>query len=160
MVDKKDLSAEGGCTCGLVRYRMTRKPIFVHCCHCTWCQRETGSAFALNAMLEASYLELLAGQPELIHTPSLSGKGQKIARCAQCRVAVWSHYAGAGKALCFVRVGTLDDAGQFPPDVHIFTESKLPWVLLPDHTPAFPGYYDRKKLWPAESLARSQAIRG
>lgn len=149
---------EGHCTCGAVRYRMTSKPMFVHCCHCRWCQRETGASFALNAMMEADRIELLRGTVEVVNTPSASGKGQKIARCPTCRVALWSNYAGAGDLVRFVRVGTLDDPDRLPPDVHIFIASKQPWVVLPEGTPAFAEFYDRPKLWPQESLARREAI--
>ena len=150
---------EGGCTCRQVRYRMTSKPLFVHCCHCRWCQRETGSAFVLNAMIEADRVELLAGEPEAVMTPSASGKGQKIARCPRCRVAVWSNYSGGGSAVRFVRVGTLDNPDAMPPDIHIFTMSKQPWVVLPEGTPAVAEFYDIKKMWPAESQERRQAMR-
>jgi hypothetical protein len=149
---------EGGCDCRHVRYRMETAPLFVHCCHCRWCQRESGSSFALNAMIEGDRVTLLAGQPELVDTPSASGAGQQIARCPRCRVALWSHYASAGPVIAFVRVGTLDSPDALPPDVHIFTESKQPWVVLPPGTPAMPAYYDRDTLWPAESLARRGAI--
>ncbi len=154
----KSTPFEGGCTCRLVRYRMTSKPLFVHCCHCRWCQRETGTAFALNAMIEADRVELLAGQPEAIMTPSASGKGQKIWRCPHCRIAVWSNYAGAGDALRFVRVGTLDESDRLPPDIHIFTMSKQPWVVLPDGTPAVREYYQASKMWPKDSLQRRAAL--
>jgi len=149
---------DGGCTCRAVRYRMTSRPLFVHCCHCRWCQRETGSAFALNALIEADRVELLQGEVEVIATPSNSGKGQQISRCSKCRIALWSNYAGAGDALRFVRVGTLDDPDRFPPDIHIFTASKQPWVLLPASTPAVPEYYRASQHWPAESLARRAAL--
>jgi hypothetical protein len=152
-------SFEGGCTCRQVRYRLTSKPMFVHCCHCRWCQRETGTAFALNAMIEADRVETLAGEVEVVNTPSNSGKGQKISRCPRCRIAVWSNYSGAGDAVRFVRVGTLDEPDHLPPDVHIFTMSKQPWVALPAGTPSVPEFYDRKKLWPQESLERSAALR-
>ena len=148
----------GGCTCRAVRYRMETRPLFVHCCHCRWCQRETGAAFGLNAMIETDRVTLLAGAPELVDTPSESGRGQKIARCPKCRVAVWSHYAGAGPSVCFVRVGTLDQPDHLPPDIHIFTVSKQPWVVLPPGVPAVPEYYDRNQHWPKESLARREAL--
>ncbi|HZW17636.1 MAG TPA: GFA family protein [Luteimonas sp.] len=151
---------EGGCTCRNVRYRLTGAPLFVHCCHCRWCQRETGSAFALNAMIETDRVELLCGDPETVDTPSNSGKGQQIVRCPHCRVALWSHYAGAGKAIAFVRVGTLDDPDAFPPDIHIFTASKQPWVAIPEGVPAMAAYYDRDRQWPEASLARRRALRG
>ena len=149
---------EGGCTCGQVRYRMTSGPLFVHCCHCRWCQRETGASFALNAMIEADRVELLSGQPERVLTPSESGLGQTICRCPSCHVAVWSHYAGAGESVCFVRVGTLDEPDRLPPDIHIFTQSKQPWVVLPAGTPAVAEYYKASELWPADSLARRVAL--
>jgi hypothetical protein len=150
--------AEGGCDCGAVRYRMESAPLFVHCCHCRWCQRESGSAFALNAMIESDRVTNLRQPPEVVDTPSDSGAGQLIARCASCKVAVWSHYSGAGPAVKFVRVGTLDNPDLLPPQIHIFTTSKQPWVVLPKDIPAVPEYYDREQYWPAESLARRRAI--
>ncbi len=153
-----DSSLEGGCTCRAVRYRMASRPLFVHCCHCRWCQRETGSAFALNAMIEADRVTLLQGEVEVVDTPSNSGKGQRISRCPRCRIALWSNYAGAGNAVRFIRVGTLDDPDQLPPDIHIFTSSKQPWVVLPEGSPAVPEYYDRTKYWPEESLQRRNAL--
>ena len=149
---------EGGCGCGFVRYRMTSRPLFVHCCHCTWCQRETGSAFATNAMIEADRVTLLKGEPVAVATPSASGKGQTILRCPACHVALWSHYAGAGEKIAFVRVGTLDEASLLEPDIHIFTSTKLPWVRLPPDTPAVEEFYQRSKYWPPESLERRQAM--
>ena len=150
--------AEGGCTCRAVRYRMTTKPLFVHCCHCRWCQRETGASFALNAMIEADRVELLQGEPEVVNTPSNSGKGQKITRCPKCRIAVWSNYAGAGDAVRFVRVGTLDEPDLLPPDIHIFTASKQAWVVLPPNVPALEEYYDRNDYWPQASLDRRAVL--
>lgn len=158
MPDSERLGFEGGCTCRTVRYRMTSTPLFVHCCHCRWCQRETGTAFALNAMIEADRVILLKGEVEIVNTPSNSGKGQKIARCPVCRIALWSNYAGAGDAIRFVRVGTLDEPDRLPPDIHIFTASKQPWVVLPADVPAVAEYYDRKAYWPRESLERRAAL--
>jgi hypothetical protein len=149
---------EGGCTCRAVRYRMATTPLFVHCCHCRWCQRETGAAFALNALIEADRVGLLQGEPEIVDTPSASGKGQKIARCGSCRVAVWSNYAGAGDVIRFIRVGTLDDPDLLPPDIHIFTASKQPWLVLSDGKPAVTEYYDRNTRWPKASLDRRAAL--
>ena len=157
MTNEGVCAMEGGCTCGAVRYRMTSKPMFVHCCHCRWCQREAGASFALNAMIEADRVVLLRGRPEAVETPSESGKGQKITRCPDCHIALWSNYAGAGDALRFIRVGTLDEPDRLTPDVHIYTASKQPWVVLPPGAPAFEQYYDRNELWPEESLARRRA---
>jgi hypothetical protein len=150
---------EGGCDCGQIRYRMDTAPLFVHCCHCRWCQRESGASFALNALIEADRVTMLGGtEPTIVDTPSLSGMGQKITRCPRCWIAVWSCYAGAGPALRFVRVGTLDKPDRLPPDIHIFTESMQPWVVIPEGVPVVPQYYDRDRYWPAESLARRQAL--
>ncbi|MCJ9430350.1 GFA family protein [Kordiimonas marina] len=156
----EDADLRGGCTCGAVRYRIMRKPMFVHCCHCRWCQRETGTAFALNALVETSELSVLEGNPKTVLTPSNSGKGQKIVRCPDCEIALWSHYSGAGDKLAFVRVGTLDNPDQLPPDIHIFTASKQPWVVLPPDMPAVEEYYSARTYWPAESLERRKALAG
>jgi hypothetical protein len=153
------IAYDGKCTCGFVRYRLTSKPLFVHCCHCRWCQRESGSAFALNAMIESDRVQLLQGQVEAVNTPTHSGKDQKILRCPGCRVAVWSNYAGAGEAICFVRVGTLDEADRLPPDIHIYTGSKQPWVVLPPGAPAVVEYYRAADYWPGDSLRRLAAAR-
>ena len=158
MPENTALSFEGGCTCRAVRYRMTDTPLFVHCCHCRWCQRETGASFALNAMIEADRITLLRGEPAIVDTPSASGKGQRIARCPACRIAVWSNYAGAGPSVRFVRVGTLDQPDRLPPDIHIFAASKQPWVVLPEGIPAVSEYYDRDRYWPRESLDRRSAL--
>jgi hypothetical protein len=151
---------DGRCTCGAVRYRMTSRPMFVHCCHCRWCQRETGTAFALNALIETDRVELLAGEPELVDTPSNSGEGQRIARCPSCRVALWSHYSGAADKVRFVRVGTLENPDRFPPDIHIYTMSKQPWVVLPPGALVVDEYYESSKVWPEASLARRRALFG
>jgi hypothetical protein len=145
---------EGGCTCGEVRYRLIRSPIIVHCCHCRWCQRETGTAFALNAMIESNCVKLLKGKPERVDTPSNSGKGQAVIRCPSCHIAVWSHYAGAGDLLSFIRVGTLDKPDELTPDIHIYTASKQPWVILPPETPAFEEYYQRSEQLSGACLER------
>ena len=149
---------DGGCTCRHVRYRLTSRPLFVNCCHCTWCQRETGSAFAVNAMIESDRVLLLAGEPECVDTPSNSGKGQKIWRCPKCCVAVWSNYAGAGDAVRFVRVGSLDEPARLPPNIHIFTTTKQPWVLFPPGMPVVDEYYKAADYWPKESLERRAAL--
>jgi hypothetical protein len=149
---------DGGCDCRTLRYRMKTPPLIVHCCHCRWCQRETGASFALNALIEADRVTLLSGEPEVVHTPSESGIGQKIARCPTCRIAVWSNYPGAGPVIRFVRVGTLDDPDRLPPDIHIYTASKQPWVVIPPDVPALPAHYDREAVWSSESLARRRAI--
>ena len=149
---------EGGCACGEVRYRLTTLPMFVHCCHCLNCQRQTGTAFVLNMQIEASRVELLGGSPTALAVPREHGL-HRIFRCPKCQVAVWSEYGGRSEVL-FVRAGSLDDPATVSPDVHIYTRSKLPWITLPASVPAFEEYYDAKVLWPAESLARRKALFG
>jgi hypothetical protein len=148
---------EGGCACGAVRYRLASEPLFVHCCHCLNCQRQTGSAFVVNVLIEADRVELLEGEPEPVAVPRSGGKKQKIWRCAACQTALYSEYTSP--RVRFVRAGTLDDPSSVAPDVHIFTRSKLPWLTLPESVPAFNVYYDTEKLWPEESLARLEALR-
>ena len=137
---------EGHCACGEVRYRLSGKPFAVHCCHCRSCQRETGSAFVINGLIETPNVEVVAGEPVEIDTPSDSGKGQLIVRCPSCEVALWSHYGGMGKLAAFVRVGTLEKPDACPPQVHIFTRSKQPWVVLPEDAQAFEIFYSRDDL--------------
>jgi len=147
---------EGGCSCGAIRYRLTSGPLFVHCCHCLNCQRQTGSAFVINVLIEADRVELLQGEPAAVDVARERGK-QRIWRCPTCEVALYSKYTSP--KVRFVRAGTLDDPSSVEPDVHIFTRSKLPWVRLPEPTPAFNVYYDTQELWPAESLERLAALR-
>jgi hypothetical protein len=150
---------EGKCACGAVSYRLASAPMFVHCCHCRDCQRQTGSAFVLNALIEADRVSLLSGNLEEVKLPTDSGRGQKVYRCPSCKIAVWSVYGGVDK-LRFVRIGTLDNPAALTPDVHIYVRSKLPWVKLPEGVPVFEAYYDSKKVWPAASLDRRNAIFG
>jgi len=150
---------DGGCACGAVRYRLGSEPMFVHCCHCLDCQRQTGSAFVLNALIETDRVAVLSGAPAPVAVPTDSGRPHEIFRCPTCHTALWSDYGRRG-VLRFVRMGTLDDPSALQPDVHIYTRSKLPWVALPAGVPAFEAYYDSAKLWPAASLARRRAILG
>ena len=149
------LAREGGCSCGAVRYRLTSEPLFVNCCHCLNCQRQTGSAFVINVLIEAARVELLAGVPGAVDVPRDDGSAQRIHRCPTCQIALYSEY-GRPEVL-FVRAGTLDDPATVAPDAHIYTRTKVPWVALPDAVPAFEEYYDSKSLWPAESYARVRA---
>jgi len=146
---------EGGCSCGEVRYRLASEPLITHCCHCLNCQQQTGSAFVINLLIEASRLELLAVEPRPVDVPRDEGKTQRIYRCPTCGVAVFSEYGGP--AIKFVRGGTLDGGAQVEPDVHIYTRSKIPWVALPESVPAFEAFYELPAVWPPESLDRLEA---
>jgi hypothetical protein len=134
--------------------------MFVHCCHCTSCQKETGSAFVINALIESAEVETVEGSPEPFMTPSESGRGQQIWRCPKCAVALWSNYGGSRDVLRFVRVGTLDSPHGVEPDIHIYTRSKVPWVRLPDGARAVEAYYDSSEVWPRESLERRRTLLG
>lgn len=161
MADQTDVH-DGGCACGYVRYRMESQPLIVHCCHCSFCQRQTGSAFAVNALIEADRVQILRGDVIDAEVPSPSGANQRISRCPNCQVALWSYYLvlyrGLGDFIRFIRVGTLDDPGRLAPDVHIYTSSKQSWVVLPSDALSVEEYYVTKKVWPAESLKRLAAL--
>lgn len=158
MTNSGDQDLTGGCACGSVRYKLTSLPLLVHCCHCTNCQTETGSAFAVNALIEADRVTTTAGAAEPVLVPSASGRGQQIWRCPSCGVALWSNYGGKTDVLRFIRVGTLDNLTSLSPDVHIYTRSKVPWVRLPDDVLAVDEYYDLESTWPSASLDRYRAI--
>jgi hypothetical protein len=152
------IQREGGCACGAVRYRLASDPLFTHCCHCLNCQRQTGSAFVINLLIEADRVELLAEEPQPVDVPRDDGSVQRIFRCPACQVAVFSEYGRP--EVRFVRGGTLDEPSSVEPDVHIYTRSKLSWVTLPEKTPAFDVYYDSRALWPSESRERLDAVMG
>jgi len=157
----------GSCSCGMVKLHLTSAPMFIHCCHCTDCQRQTGSAFVLNALIESDRVQILEGDTRSFPQPTDSGRPHVIHRCPQCGTAMWSNYGGREQAR-FVRVGTLADAHALPPDVHIYTRSKQPWVQLPGNAngatgkppPVCEEYYEPAELWPPESLARRKALFG
>jgi hypothetical protein len=139
-----------------VRYRLASDPLFVNCCHCLNCQRQTGSAFVINLLIEAERVELLAGTPRPVEVRSGDGSAQAIYRCPTCQVAVFSEYGRP--ELRYVRAGTLDRTSEVTPDAHIFTRSKVGWIELPASTPAFTASYDHEELWPAASLERLDRI--
>ncbi len=152
--------AEGGCSCGKLRYRLTSEPLIIHCCHCRKCQCQTGSAFVINALMEANCVEIISGQVEQVSVETPSGKGQNIARCKKCKVAVWSNYymGGINELIRFVRVGTLDEPDNFPPDVHIFTTTKQPWVNLPKDSHVVDIFYDYHTTWSPENLKKRKTL--
>ncbi|HET9161229.1 MAG TPA: GFA family protein [Caulobacteraceae bacterium] len=147
---------EGGCSCGAVRYRLKDRPMFTNCCHCLDCQRQTGGAFAINAIIETDRIEVLGENPRAVRMPTDSGRPHDIYRCSKCQVALWRDYGGRPWTR-FVRVATLDDPTAIAPDAHIFTKSKQPWVGLPAEAKVFDIFYDMEATWPAQALARRQA---
>ena len=151
---------EGGCACGQLRYRLADRPLIAQACHCHHCQRESGSAFAHNLLIERAALKILSGHPQFADVPTASGLGQRVARCPHCHVALWSHYGVSHPGIAFVRVGTLDTPEEFPPAAHIFVATKQPWLKLPEDVPAFPAFYDLAQMWSADSLARVARLQG
>ena len=159
-MSEKLLPLDGRCTCGEATYQILNKPLFVHCCHCTWCQRESGASFALNAFIETQYVKLCQGKTQTVTIPTSSGGGQKIVRCNACKIALWSYYSGAGDVISLVRVGTLDNPNALKPDIHIFTSSKQEWIQLSDDIPIVKEYYQKHDYWPAESIERYNNLMG
>lgn len=143
----------GGCSCGRVRFRLRGNPIVTHCCHCRDCQKVSGSAFRVNAMIESDRLIVLEGEPE----PHQAEAGHKLVRCPTCTLALWSFHPHLGEAIAFVGVGVLDEGERLPPEAHYFTRSKHPWVTLPTDVPAFAelAYPDKP-----EARARIEAALG
>ena len=152
------LPLDGRCTCGEVKYQLLNKPLIVHCCHCTWCQRETGASFALNAFIETENVKLLQGETETVPVPTSSKGGQKIVRCKTCKIALWSHYSGAGGVISLVRMGTLENP--LKPDIHIFTSTQQEWLKLSDDIPRVEEYYQKIDYWPAEHIERFNKVTG
>lgn len=163
----------GRCDCGELVYVLEVPPMVVHCCQyvfasqlsmvnaksysCRWCQRQTGSSFALHAMVEADKLRVLSGEIELTTVASPSGAGQTITRCSTCHFAVWSIYLSLGPEADVLRildVGTLDNPDCCPPTYHIYTRFKQPWIKLSDDIPAFVDFYNKQEYWPKEQLER------
>ncbi len=157
---EKLLPLNGRCTCGEVKFQILNKPLFVHCCHCTWCQRESGTSFALNAFIETHNVKLLQGKTETVNIPTNSGGGQKVVRCDTCKIALWSHYSGAGDVISLVRVGTLDNPNALTPDINIFTSTKQEWIQLSDTIPRVEEYYQKIDYWPTESIERFNNLMG
>jgi hypothetical protein len=165
-LSREDVSrdgAHGACGCGDVRYRISTRPLIVHGCHCSLCQRQTGAAYAVNALIEEDRVELLSGslKSHLLATPT--GAGQTIFRCEKCGVALWSKYHAlpkVGDHVLFVRVGTLDDPGAMAPDVHIHVSTRQRHVVLPADAQHFDGFYDIRRVWSDDSLQRYADIAG
>ncbi len=147
----------GSCGCGQLTYQLSSPPMFVHCCHCRECQKQTGSAYVLNAIIETKRVTW-SGEATNHTLATPSGKGQKITRCAECGTAVFSEYLVRLGKLRYVRVGTLDNPDLCPPDAQIFTSSKQSWVPLKSDIPSFENFYEFKEVWPKEAYERLNAV--
>jgi hypothetical protein len=148
----------GGCACGEVRYRAKGEPIFVNNCHCRLCQRQTGSTSVVNAFFESERVAVTQGELAEYTLKAGSGGDHTIARCAKCGTALFSYYPRVGRLGTGIRVGSFDHPGAFTPTAVVFTESKMPWVALPEGIPAFEQYYNPKELFSPDSFARLIAL--
>jgi len=151
------ITYEGGCACSAVRFRLTSEPMFVHCCHCTECQRLTGSAFAVNALIEADRVHLLRGTPRARVVPTEMGRTRTIYRCPDCGVGLWSQHPDLGERVALVHTGTLDEGRRLAPQAHCFAQSRQPWVTLPPGAYVADAHYELEACWPVASLQRLDA---
>ena len=140
------MNQEGGCACGAVRYKLTAPPLIVHACHCRDCQRLTGTAFATNIWIERRCVESNGAPLSSTTVAAGSGKPHQIFRCAKCATAMWSKYHAAPGDTVLLRAGTLDNPDAVTPDVHIFTQSKQPWVVIPEGAEQYPVFYSRSDI--------------
>lgn len=148
----KNVGYEGGCSCTKLRFRLNAEPLIVHACHCRQCQRVTGSAFVMNALIRKEEVELLTGDIKRVQFPDTYHTAYY---CPECATYVWSEYrSGRFNECWFVRVGTLDEPDSLPPNVHIFTESKQPWVAIPEDVPSYRKFYRIKDTWTRSSIDR------
>ncbi|MGH7947830.1 MAG: GFA family protein [Candidatus Binataceae bacterium] len=148
------MDLNGGCACGAIRYTLTASPLIVHACHCRDCQRVTGSAFVINIWIERKFVRTLRGVPKSFRLAGGTGQGHDVYFCGKCGTYVWSRYHGAPGDALFVRAGTLDKPQSVKPDIHIFTRSKLPWMVLPKGAIAAKTFYNIPKVWSAKSKER------
>ena len=134
------------------------EPIFVNNCHCSQCQKQTGSTSVVNMFYEAEYLTQLSGDTSRHVVKAGSGGDHVIVRCAQCGTAMWSHYPRLGEFAAGIRAGTLDDPASVTPDAAIYVSERMPWVTLPEGIPAFETQYSPAELLPPERFERLKRL--
>jgi hypothetical protein len=117
----------GGCLCGGVRYRFTGEPLAYYACHCTDCQRQTGSAFGLSMIVHREAVEVLRGEPRLFEVSMPDGRTKRGRCCPECPVRLWGEPVKLPQLL-ILRPGTFDDPGVHEPFGDIWTQSARPWV--------------------------------
>ncbi|KAH3906435.1 hypothetical protein HBH56_203930 [Parastagonospora nodorum] len=152
----------GSCPCTHISYTLTSTPLIVHACHCTHCQHESGSAFALNALYEPDRVIVQDGkEADILRTnvPSEKG-GQTMHRCPKCYTVLWSTYAAGRDLLKVVRVGTIDGGvGKLRPDAHLFVGKEKGWMNL-DGERVFETVGKKENYWSGESLERFRIVVG
>ena len=148
----------GGCSCDQIRYELLAEPMFTHCCYCHLCQQITGSAFITNTLIEGANFKLTSGKLAPFKGASGSGRGHCIKRCPDCGDPIVSYF-GDTEYLAVCKAGSLDDPNLAPPEAHVFVDSKVDWLQIPDSTPSFKKFYNFKETWPAAAYLRLQKIR-
>lgn len=158
MTTKPFPAITGGCHCAAVRYRILTAPLFCYACHCIDCQKDTGSAFALHAVIEAFNIKVISEtRPKLltlIQDPSKPQAKSRHSLCPKCGTVLWGNDPQWDHAVSNVRIGTLDFPGIMEPDMHMFVGSKLGWIDLPKDAKTSRRGFDYKTTWPKSSLKR------
>jgi hypothetical protein len=126
----------GRCNCGAVRYTLASSPLTVAACHCTQCRRQSGAAYSVNLIVRASAMEVVGDLASWEDSDTESGAPLSREHCGKCGSPIRS-VPSASPKLIAVKSGTLDDPSAFAPAMHIWVQSKLPWVTIPDGIPTF-----------------------
>lgn len=131
----------GGCACGAVRYEVTGKPVVGTVCHCKFCQKRLASAFAVLASFKEEAVELTQGElREVEHRSDESGRWLRMSFCPRCGTTV-AHTAELRPGMRTIAAGTFDDPSWFSIDRHIWVQSKLAWVTIPEGVPTYAQGY-------------------
>ncbi|MFT4560575.1 MAG: hypothetical protein ACI9BW_000309 [Gammaproteobacteria bacterium] len=153
------MKLSGGCVCGQVRYELKDGPLFVHACHCSDCQRATGSAFVVNLGVASSDF-VIEGKTSTVTNPTPSGSGYDAHFCPNCATVLWSKYHFIDLPILALRGGTLDDPNLAPPTYHVHTRRKQSWVVLPNDTQIFDEWFEPAEVWSKEALTKIENMVG
>ena len=142
------LPQTGGCLCGAIRYEITQPPLVTYTCHCTVCQRLTGSAFSSALVVPAEACRFRGRAAVLPAHRRQRPCGDPVGLCGVRHLALQRREARTAPPGTFVavRAGTLDDTSWLRPTAHFWTRSAQPWVTLPEGDTRF-------ETQPADGLA-------
>lgn len=135
-MDQDSDTLKGGCNCGAIRYAITSAPVAVAACHCTRCRRQSGAAYSVNLVIRASSMSVEGSLAVFEEHDTESGELLRREFCGACGSPIRSVPTATPKFVA-VKAGTLDDPAPFPPQLHIWTRSKLPWVQIPAELPHY-----------------------
>ena len=154
------MGKEGGCSCGALRYLIHQKPLFTQVCHCKRCQKMTGTAFVMTAIIEKDNFKCYSGVPSPRHViRGASGAIYDTFGCNDCGSTIFIQNHGSSDGLIYFPVGTLDCSNIVEPGAHIHVEAKQAWVVIPKNIPQFEQTYpDLTKLLSESSLARLESL--